>query len=107
MQTGQNSIAPDNALPQIEQIRLSSVFMGLTALQLRSEPHHPSADRGRVPQELRVPLTITGKSMFRNKIPETLRPSCLCKLTKPDCLAASPLARPIDNRHLGLELKSD
>jgi hypothetical protein len=30
MQTGQNSITPENALPQIEQVRLSFVFMGLT-----------------------------------------------------------------------------
>src|SRR5271166_1917303 len=38
MQTGQNSITPENSLPQIEQVRLLSVFMGLTALLLRSEP---------------------------------------------------------------------
>ena len=38
MQTGQNSIAPENSLPQIGQVRLGSVFMGLTALQLRSGP---------------------------------------------------------------------
>ena len=38
MQTGQNSIAPENSLPQLGQVRLSSVFMGLTALQPQSEP---------------------------------------------------------------------
>jgi hypothetical protein len=32
MQTGQNSIAPANSLPQIEQTRRDSVFIGLTAL---------------------------------------------------------------------------
>ena len=30
MQTGQNSIAPENSLPQIEQVRWGSVRMGLT-----------------------------------------------------------------------------
>jgi hypothetical protein len=29
-------------------------------------------------KEFRVASTITGKSMFRNKIPETLKPGCLC-----------------------------
>jgi hypothetical protein len=29
-------------------------------------------------KEFRVSPTITGKSMFRNKIPETLKPGCLC-----------------------------
>jgi hypothetical protein len=29
-------------------------------------------------KEIRVSPTITGKSMFRNKIPETLKPGCLC-----------------------------
>jgi hypothetical protein len=32
-------------------------------------------------KEFRVSSTITGKSMFRNKIPETLKPGCLCKKT--------------------------
>ena len=29
-------------------------------------------------KEFRVASTITGKSMFRNKIPETLSPGCIC-----------------------------
>jgi hypothetical protein len=33
VQTGQNSIAPENSLPQLGQVRLSSVFMGLTDLK--------------------------------------------------------------------------
>jgi hypothetical protein len=37
MQTGQNSIAPENSLPQLGQVRWSSVLMGLTALQPHSE----------------------------------------------------------------------
>jgi hypothetical protein len=31
MHTGQNSIAPESSLPQLGQVRLSSVFMVLTA----------------------------------------------------------------------------
>jgi hypothetical protein len=37
MQTGQNSIAPENSLPQLGQVRWGSVLMGLTALQPHSE----------------------------------------------------------------------
>src|SRR5260370_5696424 len=29
-------------------------------------------------KEFRVSSTVAGKSMFRNKIPETLKPGCLC-----------------------------
>src|SRR5271165_1248238 len=36
MQTGQNSIAPENSLPQLGQVRLSSVFMRLIVLRPRS-----------------------------------------------------------------------
>jgi len=47
MQTGQNSIAPENSLPQLGQVRWGSVFMGLTALQPQSEPKAapPSAEQ--------------------------------------------------------------
>jgi hypothetical protein len=37
MQTGQNSIAPENSLPQLGQVRWGSVLMALTALQPHSE----------------------------------------------------------------------
>jgi hypothetical protein len=37
MHTGQNSIAPENSLPQLGQVRWGSVLMGLTALQPHSE----------------------------------------------------------------------
>jgi hypothetical protein len=35
MQTGQNSIAPENSLPQIEQMRWGSLLMDLTDLRMR------------------------------------------------------------------------
>ena len=35
MHTGQNSTAPENSFPQLGQTRLSSVFMGLTALRMQ------------------------------------------------------------------------
>jgi hypothetical protein len=38
MQTGQNSIAPENSLPQLGQVRWGSVLMDLTVLQPQSEP---------------------------------------------------------------------
>jgi len=52
MQTGQNSIAPENSLPQLGQVRWGSVFMNLTVLprrlKLRNEhgfPREPVAAR--------------------------------------------------------------
>jgi hypothetical protein len=38
MQTGQNSIAPANSLPQLRQVRWRSALMVLTALQPQPEP---------------------------------------------------------------------
>jgi hypothetical protein len=37
MQTGQNSMAPENSLPQLGQMRWGSVFMDLTVLQPQFE----------------------------------------------------------------------
>ena len=52
MQTGQNSIAPENSLPQLGQMRWDSVFMDLTVVprrvRLRNEhgfPRQPAAAR--------------------------------------------------------------
>src|SRR6201997_1373089 len=58
MQTGQNSIAPENSLPQLGQVRWGSVLMHLAVLprrlKLRNEhgfPRRPAAARlgNRVP----------------------------------------------------------
>jgi hypothetical protein len=38
----------------------------------------PPADHGRVPQRSPCFINLAGRSMFRNKIPETLEPDCLC-----------------------------
>jgi len=38
MQTGQNSIAPENLLPQLGQVRWVFVLIVLTALQPQREP---------------------------------------------------------------------
>jgi hypothetical protein len=38
MQTGQNSIAPENSLPQLGQVRWGSVLMVLTVLQPQTTP---------------------------------------------------------------------
>jgi hypothetical protein len=38
MQTGQNSSAPENSVPQLGQVRWGSVLMALTALQPQFEP---------------------------------------------------------------------
>src|SRR5262249_20282675 len=36
--TGQNSIAPENSLPQLRQVRWGSLLIGLTALQPQHKP---------------------------------------------------------------------
>ena len=71
MQTGQNSIAPEISVPQIEQVRLGSVLMNLTVLRIRANY--------RLDRMHGVPgtPTISGESMFRNKISETLEAGCL------------------------------
>jgi hypothetical protein len=43
VQTGQNSIPPETRYRNSGQVRLSSVFMGLTAHQPKSEPKPPYA----------------------------------------------------------------
>ena len=92
MQTGQNSIAPENSLPQLGQVRWASVLTVLAALQLQAQPRaRPgSTERREIGQhgpwqtivafhkEFRVSPTITVENIFRNKIPETWRPDCLC-----------------------------
>src|SRR6516162_9174015 len=47
MQTGQNSIAPENSLPQLGQVRWGSVLMALTVLQPQSEPKATPRSTGR------------------------------------------------------------
>jgi hypothetical protein len=37
MQTGQNSIAPENSFPQLGQVRWASVLMALPAVEPQSE----------------------------------------------------------------------
>ena len=83
MQTGQNSIASENSLPQPGQVRWGSVLMGLTALQPHSEPkatprstesceigpHGPWQTLVPFHKQLRVHLIVARQIRFRNKIP--------------------------------------
>jgi hypothetical protein len=83
MQTGQNSIAPANSLPQLGQVRRDSVLMGLTVLRLRPQPTakprsprvvrrrpaQPPANCCPVPQAIACSVTLTRQTTFRNKIP--------------------------------------
>jgi hypothetical protein len=56
-QTGQNSIAAENSLPQLGQVRWGSVIMALTALQPQPEPKAtPRSTEWRVPWQTVVPL---------------------------------------------------
>jgi len=52
MQTGQNSIAPENSLPQLGQVRWGSALMLLIALQPQPEPNATprSAERPEIDQ---------------------------------------------------------
>jgi len=83
MQTGQNSIAPENSLPQLGQVRWDSVLMGLTALLPQSKPkatprstewceigqHGPWQTFVPFHKQLRVHLMVARQIRFRNKIP--------------------------------------
>ena len=71
-QTGQNSIAPENSLPQLGQVRWGSVFMDLTVLQPQFE-RKPTAhstftapDKAIVPfhKQMRLHLSQRFKSSF-------------------------------------------
>ena len=62
MQTGQNSIAPENSLPQLGQVRWGSVLMGLTALQPQPEPKEHHAP----PSGAKSASTAPGKLLSRS-----------------------------------------
>jgi hypothetical protein len=84
MHTGQNSIAPENSLPQLGQMRRGSVLIVVTALQPQFEPKPTARStecckiglRGPwqsccpVPQAIACLLfTVARQIKFRNKIP--------------------------------------
>ena len=85
MQTGQNSIATKNSLPQLGQVRWDSALIGLTALQWRPEPkarqrsqevrNRPArilANYSPVPQATACSITLARQTTFRNKIPDAV-----------------------------------
>ena len=88
MQTGQNSINPENSLPQLGQVRWGSVFMALTVLQPQSEPKATPRSTGRreigqlltnccsVAQAIARCVILSRQITFRNRIPTVgvLRP---------------------------------
>src|SRR5215813_3845127 len=99
MQTGQNSIVPENWLPQLEQVRWNSVLMDLTVLRLQSEPktaarstpvvgNRPArslANCSPVPQAIACFVTLVHSITFRNKIPAA-RLSKTCELPRKSVL---------------------
>ena len=83
MQTGQNSIAPENSLPQLGQVRWGSALMGLTVLRMRLTlrkkhgfPRQPAAARlgNQVPgsESLAMPKSTERCQTVRR----SLLPSC-------------------------------
>src|SRR6516165_8871874 len=82
MQTGQNSIAPENSLPQLGQVRLVSVLIVLDALQLqpqptatppshrvvRNRPAWPLANCCPAAQAIACSFIVARQIRFRNKI---------------------------------------
>ena len=83
MQTGQNSIAPENSLPQLGQVRWGFVLMGLTVLQSQPESKatptsNECAKSGQhVPWQIICPVSqaiassfrVARHITFRNRIP--------------------------------------
>src|SRR5262252_3038005 len=88
-QTGQNSNAPENSLPQLGQVRWGSVLMALTALQSQRQPQQYHARtkwceigqhgprQAVVPwhEQSRLTVTVPRQITFRNKIPARSRPA--------------------------------
>ena len=84
MQTGQNSIAPENSLPQTEQTRLSTAFMDRTAPQIGHELPKWSWCESSAAAYAGGPSSLSrrsgslsndsGKSLFRNKFLQPLKP---------------------------------
>jgi hypothetical protein len=84
MQTGQNSIAPENSLPQLGQVRWGSVLIVLTLPSTHSEPrkkHHACTERCEigqhgslanccpVSQAIASSFRVARHIAFRNRIP--------------------------------------
>ena len=76
-------MAPENSLPQLEQVRWTSVLIVLAALQLQAQPrttpgttesreigqHGPWADCSPVAQAIAYAFILARQITFRNKIP--------------------------------------
>jgi len=69
MHTGQNSIAPENSLPQVGQVRWGFVLMALAALHPQSEPktaprsigpRRPLANYSPIPQTIACFINSSG-----------------------------------------------
>src|ERR1700756_3952023 len=77
MQTGQNSIVPENSLPQLGQVCLDSALMVLTVLQPKETPRstewceigRPLANYCPVPQAIACSFILACQMIFRKKIP--------------------------------------
>jgi hypothetical protein len=81
MQTGQNSIAPENSLPQLGQVRWGSGFMDLTVPQPQFEWKPTARSTGRreigqlltnccsVAQAIACCVILSRQITFRNRIP--------------------------------------
>src|SRR5260221_10485253 len=83
LQTGQSSIAPENSLPQLGQVRWGSLLMALTILQPQPEPKATRRSHGvvrnrparhlanccPVAQAIACSFILARQIRFRNKIP--------------------------------------
>jgi hypothetical protein len=108
MQTGQNSIAPENSLPQVGQVRWTSVLIVLAALQLQAQPrttpgstesreigqHGPWADCSPVPQAIAYSFTLARQVTFRNKIPAVTLEVAVMRVVS-QALAKRPVGFPL------------
>src|SRR4029077_2471969 len=79
-QTGQNSIAPENSLPQLGQVRWGSALMGLTVLRMRSK-HRKGHNCGR-----------TELKQTASPAPDFAPPSCQSSSARCESSPSPPLA---------------
>ena len=91
MQTGQNSIAPENSLPQLGQVRWASVLIFLTALQ--PQPQQTATPRSAERRETNqnsawhtvVPWQnygVLGNTSALNRVSEHIPPARGLRLSK-------------------------
>jgi hypothetical protein len=88
MHTGQNSIAPENSFPQLEQVRWGSVFIDLTALQPQLSGNQRRAPSSGAKSAFTAPGKLLSRSTSNGVLLYTTAPNPISELNS--CRSTSP-----------------